>query len=320
MKEIKLSIIIPVYNEEDNIPTLYKKLSIECREINKNYEIIFVDDGSTDKTLSLLIELQSKNPTLKIIKLSRNHGHQLALSAGIDYSSGEFTLTMDADLQHPPELISKFLKEAEAGYDIVTGVKMYTEKRGFIKILLAKTYYWIFNKITRINVEPNASDFRLYSKKAIEVIKGMRERERYLRGISEWIGFRQKKINYICPPRYAGKPKYTIMKLGKLASYGLFSFSAFPLRVSTYIGIIIVVINIIYMIYSFLTWIKSPESVPGYTSIIIFILFLFSFLFVSLGILGEYILRIYEEVKGRPLYIMDWKTGFGDDNQAEKEG
>ena len=299
-----------MYNEEDTIYAMCERLVPECEKLKENYEIIFVDDGSTDNTIELLSKLQSRKPAFKIIKLSRNYGHQLALSAGLDCAQGLFTITMDSDLQHPPELIHYFLDEAEKGYDIVSGVKEYTVGRGFLKDALASVYYKILKKITNINVEPNASDFRLYSKKALSVIKNMRERERYLRGLAEWVGFKQNTIQYVCRERYAGKPKYTIKKLAKLGSYGIFAFSAFPLRVAAYIGIAIIMFNVLYMMFALYAWIRSPESVPGYTSLIIFILFLFSWLFIALGILGEYVLRIYEEVKERPLYVVDWTRGF----------
>ena len=168
----------------------------------------------------------------------------------------------------------------------------------------------IFAKITNIAVEPNASDFRLYSRKALDVIKGMRERERYLRGLTEWVGFCQKKMHYVCPQRYAGTPKYSIKKLAELASYGIFSFSAFPLRISTYVGLVIVAFNLLYILFSVVVWFTRPGIISGYTTIVVLILFLFSWLFIALGMLGEYILRIYEEVKRRPLYVMDWKKGF----------
>ena len=310
MKGTYLSIVIPAYNEEDNIQPLYEKLSYECKKIDKDYEIIFVDDGSDDSTFKLLCELQSKDPSIKIIKLSRNHGHQLALSAGIDNASGEYTITMDCDLQHPPEMIPSFIEEAKKGFDIISGVKEYTEKRGIIKNLVATMYYWIFKKITKINVEPNASDFRLYSKKSLNVIKGMREKERYLRGMAEWIGFKHKKIYYICPARYAGEPKYTMLKLAKLASYGILSFSAFPIRASTYVGIGILLFNILLIIFAIIARIISKDIFPHFTLLIILSLFLFSWLFIALGIVGEYILRIYEEVKRRPLYIVECKKGF----------
>ncbi len=310
MNNLYLSIIIPVYNEEENIRELFKKLTDVCKKIKYSYEIIFIDDGSCDGTLDILLSLQNNDKSIKIIKLSRNHGHQLAISAGIDHADGKYNITMDADLQHPPELIPQFIDKADEGYDIVSGVKEYTVKRGFIKNILSACYYMILKKITNINVEAHASDYRLYTQKALQVIKRMRERERYLRGLSQWIGFRHGTIQYICPERFAGKPKYTLKKLAKLASYGVFAFSAFPLRVTTYVGIVIVIFNVCYIIFSLAVWINNPQILPGYTSLVIFILFLFSFLFISIGILGEYVLRIYEEVKQRPLYVIDWKKGF----------
>lgn len=307
MDEIYLSIVIPVYNEEENVRVIHEKLHEECQKINKTYELIFVDDGSCDDTIRMLCEIQTKDSLVRIIKLSRNHGHQIALSAGLDHAEADYTITMDADLQHPPEMIPKFLEAAEKGYEIVTGVKDRTEKRGLIKNVIATCYYAVFKRISEIKVEPNASDFRLYSRKALNVIKKMREKERYLRGIAEWIGFSQFKIHYTAPERHAGTPKYTISKLAKLASLGMFSFSAVPIRISTYIGVIIILINIVHIIFTFIVWLRNPEQVPGYTTLVIVMSFLFSWLFIAVGILGEYVYRIYEEVKDRPLYIIDWK-------------
>lgn len=309
MKSVYLSIVVPVFNEQENVQFLHEKLSDECRKIKKNYEIIYVDDGSTDKTIEIICSIQTVDPSVRIIKLSRNHGHQIALSAGLDHSEGEFTITMDADLQHPPELIPEFLKKASEGYDVVTGVKNYTVNRGALKNILASCFYNIFKRIAHINIEPNASDFRLYSRKPLDVIKRMRERERYLRGMVEWVGFKHCKLFYVSPERRAGTPKYTIAKLAKLASLGIFSFSVFPIRVSTYIGIVIIFLNFLFIIYTIVLKIAVPDLPTGYPTIIIAILFLFSWLFIALGIIGEYVYRIFEEVKGRPLYVIDWKKG-----------
>lgn len=310
MEKNYISVIIPVYNEQENIPFLYKSLKPELSVIKEKYEIIFIDDGSEDNTFSTLCELQRNDHSIRIVKLSRNHGHQIALSAGLDHASGTFAITMDADLQHPPELIHKFLEEAFKGYDIVSGVKIKTESRGCIKNVFSTVYYWLFQKITKISVEPNASDFRLYSKKALSVIVKMRERERYLRGMAEWTGFKHNKIYYNCPPRHAGKPKYTISKLFKLASYGIFSFSSFPVRISTYIGFLILSVTFIFTLV-FLTkylFSHSPMNTNGIIHVLIF--FILGWLLIALGIMGEYLIRVYEEVKGRPLYIIDSKIGF----------
>ena len=309
-----LSIVIPVYNEEENICTLYNSLTPICQKIGKTYEIIFVDDGSTDRSIPILCSLQEQDKAIKIIKLSRNHGHQLSLTAGLEHSQGDYTLTMDADLQHPPELIPTFLDELDNGYEIVTGVKKRIIGRGFLKTLLANIYYKLFKMMTKIKVEPNASDFRLYSRRVINIIKNMHERERYLRGITEWLGLPQCKIYYDCPERYAGKPKYTVYKLAKLASHGIFSFSTFPLRLSLYIGIGISFFNFILIIFHLIAWLNNPDAAKGFTTVVLIILSMFGWLFLALGILGEYIIRIYEEVKNRPLYIIDWKRGF--DNKS----
>ena len=304
-----LSIVVPAFNEQENIPVLYGKITEECKRIGEPYEILFVDDGSTDGTPDVLHSLREKDDAVCFICLSRNHGHQIALSAGLDHCRGAYALTMDADLQHPPEMIPRFLEEAQQGIDIVSGVKRRTVNRGALKNFLATSYYKIFRRLTSIHVEPNASDFRLYSRKALDVILRMRERERYLRGMAEWTGFRQKRIPYVSPERHAGSPKYTLRKLAQLASNGIFSFSAFPLRISIWIGVLVLVLDLVYLAASILSG-QVSHSLSG-TPVGMFglILFLLGLLFFCLGILGEYVLRIYEEVKKRPLYVVDRAEG-----------
>lgn len=307
---IDISIIVPVYNEDIVLPKFFSELHKELLKLSRSFEVIFVNDGSSDNTYKLLLSLHQQYSFIKVLSLSRNHGHQLAITAGMDFSSGQYTLTMDADLQHPPHLIHKFITKCEEGYDIVSGVKQRTIKRGLIKSILAISFYKIFQKISNISVDPHVSDFRIFSRKALDVIKGFRERDRYIRGIAVWSGFRQTTIPYTAPPRKAGAPKYTIKKLGQLAGYGIFSFSSFPMRISLYTGLIIITGNTVFLIGTIVHRLIDPTMIQGYTTILSVILFLFSFLFIFLGIIGEYIFKIFQEVKQRPLYILDSHHGF----------
>lgn len=309
MQRPHLSIIVPALNEKENISVIYERIAKECKRIGLSYEILFVDDGSTDETPRILCGLRARDDRVRVIRLARNHGHQIAISAGLDHCLGAYAITMDADLQHPPEMIPRFLEEAEKGNDIVSGVKRRTVNRGALKNFLAAAYYEVFRRVTSIHVEPNASDFRLYSRKALRIILSMRERERYLRGIVEWTGLSHARIPYVSPERHAGRPKYTIRKLAQLASYGVFSFSAFPLRASLWIGVLVFLLDFLYVFQAVIEGTSSAGGGDANTWLWGLVLFLLGLLFLCLGMLGEYVLRIYDEVRRRPLYVVDWTEG-----------
>lgn len=299
-----LSLVIPLFNEEEVLPLLIKELKIHCDALGKSYEIVFVNDGSTDDTANLLREYAGKDPKIKVIQFSRNFGHQAAFSAGIDFAQGDMVITMDGDLQHPPRLIKDFIKEAEAGYDIVIGERIYNKQNSVGREFLGKIIYKFLSKITSLEFR-NVSDFALYKRSVISVFKRLPERERFLRGIVQWVGFKKKYTPYIVDERKAGVPKYTFKKLSSLVLSGLTSFSAFPLRLSFWVGMAVFIGSIIFSGYVVFDHYLHPNPlIPGWATVVILVSMLSSFQLIILGIVGEYLYKMFNEIKGRPLYIV----------------
>lgn len=303
-KNIFLSIVIPVYNEEENLELLYKRLKNVLNGLGCNYEIIFVNDGSTDNSLEKLINLHKNDNNIKIIDFSRNFGKEIALTAGLDFSKGDVVITMDADLQHPPELIPEFLSKYKEGYDVVYTIRKSREDEKVLKRFATKIFYKLMKKFVNINIPENAGDFRLLDRKVVESLKKLKERNRYMKGLFAWVGFSQTAIYYEPEKRYAGKTKYNYFKLLNLALEGITSFSNIPLQIASYLGFIIAILSFIYATIIIAKTIVFGKDVPGYASLITIILFLGGVQLISIGILGEYIGRIYNEVKQRPLYIV----------------
>lgn len=305
-----ISFVIPVYNEFESLPELYRRLKLLVDNIDKSYEIIFVDDGSSDNSVEVIKGLYNKDNNIKLVRLSRNHGHQIAITAGLNHATGTITVSMDADLQHPPEIVPKLIAEWEKGYDIVNAVKVEDKSRGRLKKFLANSFYYIFNKIADIDINPHGSDFRLYSKAPLQVLKDMPEQQRFLRGLIKWIGFEHKNVEYEVSARFAGEAKYSIFKLVKLAKFGVLSFSVAPLRASFYIGMITAFFAFAYAIYAIYKRFFIGGVPIGFTDMIASILFLGGIQLMFLGIIGEYLAKVYQEVRRRPLYIVKERMGF----------
>ena len=300
------TLIVPINNEEENIPLLVKRLN--KLNINYNYEILFVDDGSVDASWSVIKKLNLINNKIKGISFSRNFGHQIALSAGIDNCNGEFAIMMDGDLQHPPEHIPRMIELYESGQDVVQMVKENQGKRGLIQKISSYFFYTIFKKISGVKISNNVSDFRLISKKVINEIKKFNEKERFVRGIVNWVGFNYVEVRYKVENRRYGKSKYNIFALTRLSSFGVFGFSSFPLNISFYLGILFSLLSFMFGIYAIIFRLISPEFVPvGYTDIIVMITFIGGIQFIFLGILGSYISKIFDQVKNRPTYVVNEK-------------
>ena len=303
-KNIDLSIVIPLFNEEEVIPFLLEEITKAANATSKNYEVILVDDGSTDNTFELVKKAADQDPKLKVIKLSRNFGHQAAFNVGIDFAQGDMVLTMDGDLQHPPSLIPTFIKHAEDGNDIVIGERLDNKQNSKLREVAGKGFYKLMSAITNLEFK-NVSDFALYKRPVVNALKKLPERERYLRGMIQWIGFKKKYVPYVVESRRAGKPKYNIKKLTKLVLSGITSFSAFPLRLSFWIGIFVFLISICLGIFVLLDHYLNPNPLAaGYATIALIVLFLGSIQLMILGIVGEYMYKMFNEVKGRPLYIV----------------
>ena len=303
-KNIDLSIVIPLFNEQEVIPFLIEELNKVGVTLSKNYEVILVDDGSTDNTFELIKKVSEQDSKFKVIKFSRNFGHQAAFNVGIDFAQGNMVLTMDGDLQHPPSLIPTFIKQAEDGHDIVIGERLSNKQNSKFREVLGKTFYKLMSSITNLEFK-NVSDFALYKRNVVNALKKLPERERYLRGMIQWVGFKKKYVPYVVESRKAGMPKYNIKRLTKLVLSGVTSFSAFPLRLSFWIGILVFLISVGLGIFVILDHYLNPNPLAaGYTTIALIVLFLGSIQLMVLGIVGEYMFKMFNEVKGRPLYIV----------------
>ncbi len=307
VQEKLLSIVVPCFNEGDNIEQLYYEITPVLKKINFLHEIIFVDDGSKDNTFQVIKNIAEKDKDVSGISLSRNFGHQVAIMAGLQYSKGDFVIMMDADLQHPPEIIPVLLEEQNKGFDIVNTKRIDPQSIGIVKKTTSKLFYSLINKLSDVRIEPSAADFRLMKRKAVDAFLQFEEKDRFTRGLISWMGFKQSIIEYNASPRFAGKSKYTFKKMFRFGMDGITSFSSKPLRISFYTGLIIFFIGLIYSFYAIVKNILG-ETVPGWTSILVSVLIIGGIQLLSLGVIGEYIARIFNEAKERPLYFIKEKT------------
>jgi glycosyltransferase involved in cell wall biosynthesis len=314
--EVFISVVVPMFNESDNIEILYSRLSAVLESLNQPYEVICVNDGSKDDTLEKLRQINNRDIRFKIIDLSRNFGKEIALSAGLDYARGEVVVPIDADLQDPPELIIEMIDKWREGYDVVYAVRSERAGESFLKKWTAAMFYKLIAKISPIEIPGNTGDFRLMSRQSVEALRGLRETQRFMKGLFGWIGFRQIAIIYKRDARYAGKTKLNYGKLWNLALEGITSFSYLPLQWSMYFGFIVAFISFIYGIYMTITTLIYGNPVSGYPSLMVIVLFLGGVQLFTIGIIGEYIGRIYTESKRRPLYFIREFLGFNEGNKS----
>lgn len=296
------SVIIPVFNEEETLSELLNGLILVMDRLNAQYEIILVDDCSIDRSPEIIEKFRTNNKNIKMISLSRNFGQQIAITAGLDYATGDAVIIMDADFQDDPDIITQFIEKWRKGYEVVYAIRQ-KRKEHFYKRWLFSLYYRILQKLSYIPIPPDAGSFSLIDKKIVNIFKQMKERNRFIPGLRAWAGFKQIGIKIERPLRLHGKPRVSIIKLFKLALDGLFSFSLIPLRLVVYIGLIISFIS--FLMGLFLIYLKIFTSLPilGWTSTMVTILFLGGIQLICIGIIGEYIGRVYEETKHRPLYV-----------------
>jgi len=300
-----LSIVISVYNEEEVLQSFFSKLEPALENTYCDKEIIFVDDGSSDNSLNLLLSFKSKRNLIKIISFSRNFGHEAAMLAGIDNSAGDAVICMDADLQHPPVVIDEIYNTFLIGFDVVNMVRKANHGASLVKTITSSLYYKLFNKISPVKFEENASDFFLISRKIVNILKTeYRERNRYLRGVIQIIGFKKTTIEYIAPKRGAGESKYDLRKLFSLSLNSIFTFSYLPLRLGVIASLIVGCLGIAVTIYSVVMKFLGYAP-PGYTTIVVLISLLFSVQFFITGVIGEYLGFIFTENKKRPIYLID---------------
>lgn len=316
----KISVVIPMYYEEEVVDICYKRVVNNLKKLSDkyNYEIIFINDGSKDSTLEILKKIASNDDNVKIISFSRNFGHQAAVTAGIRNVTGDAVIIMDADLQDPPELFEGMIEKWEDGYEVVYGKRKTREGESIFKLLTARMFYNTLNKLSEIEIPKDTGDFRLVDRKVIDVIAALPEHNKFLRGLFSWVGFNQYAYEYNRVNRVAGKTKYPFKKMFKLATDGILSFSAKPLKIVGAIGIFSVIVSIIILIYSIVSYMFKLNSLtPGWTSIMCTMTFIGGIILISLWMIGEYIARIYEESLGRPEYIIDELINFKGEEYEE---
>ena len=302
-KKILISVVIPVYNEEDNLLILYKRLTKILSNDVFNYEFVFVDDGSGDRSVAILSDLVLRDPQISIIELARNFGHQIAISAGLEYSRGDAVVIMDADLQDPPEVLPDFIKKWQEGNDVVYAVRK-NRKESVLKRTAYKIFYRMLKRIASIDIPLDSGDFCIMDRRVVEELKMMPERNRFVRGIRSWVGLKQVGLVYERDARFAGKTKYTFTRLLYLALDGLISFSYMPLRLITLSGLGVSILSIFLAVFYTIKKIFFGLSPPGFATLVVSIFFFSGVQLITIGVIGEYVGRIFEEVKQRPLYIV----------------
>ncbi len=307
---VKISIIVPCYNEQEGLDQLFKQLLAVLNSLNLSYEVICVDDGSKDKTLQGLIEYHYRFPAIKIISFSRNFGKEAALTAGLENAKGQAIIPIDADLQDPPELIELLIEKWREGYDVVYGKRRSRQGESWIKRLTANGFYRLISRISNVPIPHDTGDFRLLDRRVVDALKTMSERTRFMKGLFAWVGFKQTYILYDRPNRIQGNTKWNYWKLWNFALDGITSFSLLPLKVWSYLGVVLSLLAFIYGSFLIIRTLILGIDVPGYASLMVTMLFIGGVQLITLGILGEYLGRIYEETKQRPLYFIRESYGF----------
>lgn len=307
----EISIVVPLYNEELVIGEMARRLTEAMDGTGLDYEILMVNDGSRDRTAELARDICAADPRFKLIGFSRNFGHQFAITAGMDRSSGAAVVVIDADLQDPPEVIPEMIAKWREGYQVVYGVREKREGESWFKLATAKIFYRVLKRLTSVEIPVDTGDFRLVDRRVLDEFNRMRERSRFVRGMVSWVGFKQGAVTYVRHQRHAGETKYPFSKMLKFAVDGLLAFSQVPLKLASGLGLAASLVSFVFMVYGVVVKYVAPETViPGWSSTFSAILFLGGIQLICLGVLGEYIGRIYEEIKNRPLYIVDEEVNF----------
>ncbi len=314
----RFSVVAPAYNEEEVLPEFYRRVREVMDAIGEPWELILVNDGSRDNTLAVMRELHEKDPRVKIISFSRNFGHQLAITAGIDYAEGDAVIIIDADLQDPPEVIADLIEKWREGYDVVYAVRKERRGESWFKEWTAKLFYRLIYRITDVDIPKDTGDFRLMDRKVVETLRTMRERNRFMRGLSVWVGFKQTGVFYVREPRFAGETKYPFRKMLKFALDAITSFSYVPLQLATYFGFAIAGISMVGMVIAVILRLTTGRALLGQATTLVAVLFLGGIQLIFLGIIGEYLGRIYDEVKARPLYVVAETLGFDEEKAGPR--
>lgn len=307
-----ISVVVPCYNEEQVIVETNRQLVAVLAALEAtDFEIVYVDDGSSDATVGRLREIQTVDQHLRVVRLSRNFGHQLAVSAGLEHAAGDAVVIIDADLQDPPEVIPEMIARWRDGYHVVYGMRTDRPGETAFKLWTAKLFYRFINRLSKVQIPLDVGDFRLLDRQVVDVLLGMPERDRFLRGMVSWIGFRQIAVMYRRAERHAGESKYPLFKMLQFAADGVLSFSLTPLRLALWVGFLSIGMAFAGILYALIIRLYTNDWVRGWTSIFTAVLFIGGAQLVTLGIIGEYIGRIYAEVKRRPLYVVEERLGFG---------
>ena len=304
------SVVVPIWNEEQVIPELYRRVVSIMDTANATWELVCVDDGSRDNSLAMLLDLREKDSRVKVLQFARNFGHQIAITAGADFAEGDAVIVMDADLQDPPEVVARMIEKWREGYEVVYAVRTSREGETFFKLLTASLFYRLLQRITDINIPLDAGDFRLMDRRVVLTMRHLREQHRFMRGLSSWVGFRQIGIEYQRAERYAGETKYPLRKMLKLATSAITGFSHVPLQLATYVGFALASLSLIAILVTIILRLSGSNFFLGQATTLVSVLFLGGVQLIFLGIIGEYLGRIYDEVKQRPLYIVSRAFGF----------
>jgi len=307
---MKLSVVIPILDESSNVLPLYEELRKVLDPLCAGYELIFVDDGSTDGSADRVRELHAADPRVKLLSLSRNFGHQMALTAGMDHASGDATIVMDGDLQHPPAVIPELVARWKEGFEVVYTVRRSTAAAGPLKRATASLFYRVFRRLSGIHLPSHAADFRLLDRTVVDAFRGIRERARFLRGLTVWAGYRSIAVPYQAPRRAAGESKYSTGRMARLGIDALVSFSTIPLHAAIYVGFSLAFLGFLYALYALYARFVTGNVLPGWTSLALLVSVVGGLQLILLGVVGIYLGKIYEEVKKRPLYLVRSALGF----------
>ncbi len=299
-----VSIIVPAYNEEAVIPEFHRRVRKAVESLPYDFRIVFVDDGSTDETAAMISQLHRDDASVELITLSRNFGKEIAMTAGLDLAEGEAVIIIDADLQDPPELIESLIEKWRCGYDVVYARRLSRDGETFFKKLTARLFYKVVRLVSHVEIPPDTGDFRLLSRRAVDALKELRERHRFMKGLFAWIGYPQVAVSYHRDPRFAGATKWNYWRLWNFALEGITSFTIAPLKFATYLGVGVAALAFAYGVWMILDTLVRGNPVPGYPSLMVVVLVLGGVQLMALGLIGEYLGRMFDETKQRPLYLV----------------